>query len=81
MTRLKKIRQVLIYTLCLNIAVSVSKIIYGYSIDSISMLSDGFHSFGQIVFEQALNIYLVNTLIFMTFGDTISETPMQGKAL
>ena len=45
MERLKKVRQVLIYTLILNIAVASVKILYGYSIDSISMLSDGFHSF------------------------------------
>jgi len=44
MMRLAKVRQVLLYTLVLNIAVSVAKIIYGYKIDSISMLSDGFHS-------------------------------------
>jgi cation diffusion facilitator family transporter len=45
MERLQKVRQVLIYTLILNIAVASVKILYGYSIDSISMLSDGFHSF------------------------------------
>jgi cation diffusion facilitator family transporter len=36
---------VLIYTLLLNIMVAAAKIFYGYSIDSISMRSDGFHSF------------------------------------
>ncbi len=45
MERLKKVRQVLLYTLFLNLAVAVIKILYGYIIDSISMLSDGFHSF------------------------------------
>ncbi len=45
MTRLKKVRQVLLYTLLLNIIVATAKIIYGYMIESISMLSDGFHSF------------------------------------
>jgi len=45
MTTLKKVRQVLIYTLILNILVAFAKIFYGYSIDSISMLSDGYHSF------------------------------------
>jgi cation diffusion facilitator family transporter len=45
MERLRKVRQVLLYTLFLNIAVAVVKILYGYLIDSISMLSDGFHSF------------------------------------
>ncbi len=44
MTRLKKVRQVLLYTLLLNITVALAKIIYGYSIGSISMLSDGIHS-------------------------------------
>ena len=45
MTRLKKVRQVLVYTLVLNITVAMAKIIYGYKIESISMRSDGFHSF------------------------------------
>ncbi len=45
MARLKKVRRVLLYTLFLNIAVASAKIIYGYETDSISMLSDGFHSF------------------------------------
>ncbi len=44
MEQLKKVRQVLLYTLILNIAVASTKIFYGYSIDSVSMLSDGFHS-------------------------------------
>jgi cation diffusion facilitator family transporter len=45
MLRLKEIRRVLIYTLILNIAVATAKIFYGYITNSISMLSDGFHSF------------------------------------
>jgi cation diffusion facilitator family transporter len=45
MTRLVKIRRVLLCTLLLNIAVAAAKTGYGYSINSISMLSDGFHSF------------------------------------
>jgi cation diffusion facilitator family transporter len=45
MSRLKKVRRVLLYTLVLNLFVAVAKIIYGYSMDSISMRSDGFHSF------------------------------------
>ena len=45
MTRLNKVRRVLLYTLFLNIVVAASKLIYGYSTDSLSMLSDGFHSF------------------------------------
>ncbi|MBI5408576.1 MAG: cation transporter [Nitrospirae bacterium] len=44
MMRLKKVRQVLLYTLLLNISVAAAKIIYGLSIGSISMLSDGVHS-------------------------------------
>ena len=44
MTRLKKVRQVLLYTLFLNIAVALAKIIYGHAIGSVSMLSDGIHS-------------------------------------
>ena len=47
MSRLKQVRQVLLYTLLLNIIVALAKAIYGYSIDSISMLSDGFHSFSD----------------------------------
>ncbi|MBI4838532.1 MAG: cation transporter [Nitrospirae bacterium] len=45
MQRLKKVRRVLTYTLVLNLAVAVAKIIYGYLTNSISMFSDGFHSF------------------------------------
>jgi cation diffusion facilitator family transporter len=45
MTRLKQVRQVLLYTLLLNVSVAAAKIVYGYEIDSISMVSDGFHSF------------------------------------
>jgi len=45
MSRLKKVRRVLLYTLFLNVFVAVAKIFYGYAIDSISMRSDGFHSF------------------------------------
>lgn len=45
MTRLTKIRRVLLFTLFLNITVAVAKTGYGYTINSVSMLSDGFHSF------------------------------------
>ncbi len=45
MIRLKEVRHVLIYTLFLNMAVALAKIIYGYKTNSISMFSDGFHSF------------------------------------
>jgi cation diffusion facilitator family transporter len=42
--RSKGIRDVLIYTLALNLFVAISKIIYGYISGSVGMLSDGFHS-------------------------------------
>ena len=45
MQRLEKVRHVLIYTLILNMAVAIAKISYGYLTNSISMFSDGFHSF------------------------------------
>lgn len=45
MSRMKKVRRVLIYTLFLNVFVAAAKIIYGYAMGSISMRSDGFHSF------------------------------------
>ncbi|MBI4686981.1 MAG: cation transporter [Nitrospirae bacterium] len=45
MIRLKQVRNVLLYTLSLNMLVAVAKIFYAYKTDSISMLSDGFHSF------------------------------------
>ena len=45
MVELKQVRRVLYYTLLLNIAVALAKILYGYRTDSISMLSDGMHSF------------------------------------
>jgi cation diffusion facilitator family transporter len=60
MLRLKEIRRVLIYTLILNIAVATAKIFYGYIINSISMFSDGFHSF----FDGSSNVIgLVGTWI------------------
>jgi cation diffusion facilitator family transporter len=45
MARIQKVKKVLLYTLVLNITVALAKIVYGYMTDSISMLSDGFHSF------------------------------------
>lgn len=45
MDRTSEIRKVLIYTLLGNIAVALAKVLYGYSTNSIAMLSDGFHSF------------------------------------
>lgn len=45
MTRLANIRRVLLYTLLLNVIVAAAKTGYGYLINSVSMLSDGFHSF------------------------------------
>ncbi|MEW6600298.1 MAG: cation diffusion facilitator family transporter [Nitrospirota bacterium] len=44
MKRLQQVRRVLLYTLLLNIIVALAKMIYGYTIGSISMLSDGIHS-------------------------------------
>jgi cation diffusion facilitator family transporter len=44
MDRTYQIKKVLILTLLLNLAVSCSKIIYGYFISSVAMISDGFHS-------------------------------------
>ncbi len=40
-----QIRKVLIFTLILNLLVSLAKVIYGYMSNSIAMTSDGFHSF------------------------------------
>ncbi len=37
-------RKVLIYTLILNLIVALSKVLYGYSTNSVAMMSDGFHS-------------------------------------
>ncbi|MBI4654616.1 MAG: cation transporter [Nitrospirae bacterium] len=45
MVRLKNVRNVLLYTLFFNMLVAVAKIVYAYKTNSISMLSDGFHSF------------------------------------
>ncbi|MBI4684500.1 MAG: cation transporter [Nitrospirae bacterium] len=39
-----RIRKVLLYTLILNVAVSLAKVFYGYITNSIAMTSDGFHS-------------------------------------
>ncbi len=44
-TRTEKVRQVLFYTLILNIVAAVAKILYGNITNSISMFSDGLHSF------------------------------------
>ena len=44
MIQQKQIRNVLIYTLALNLLVAASKIIYGSITNSISMFSDGLHS-------------------------------------
>ena len=40
----QQVRNVLFYTLALNLLVAASKIIYGYKTNSISMFSDGLHS-------------------------------------
>jgi cation diffusion facilitator family transporter len=42
---MRQVRKVLVLTLVLNVSVASAKILYGYFIGSISMLSDGFHSF------------------------------------
>lgn len=39
-----KIQKILVIILFANIAVTTSKVIYGYIISSISMIADGFHS-------------------------------------
>ncbi|NTU41527.1 MAG: cation transporter [Nitrospirales bacterium] len=52
MDRASEIRSVLIVTLILNILVSGAKAVYGYMINSVSMMSDGFHS----LFDGASNI-------------------------
>lgn len=44
MDRIGQIRKVLIITLILNVFVSASKVLYGYIISSVAMVSDGFHS-------------------------------------
>ncbi len=40
----KKVKQVLILTLLLNLIVALAKVLYGYFTNSISITSDGFHS-------------------------------------
>lgn len=44
MMQSQQVRNVLIYTLAFNVLVAVSKIIYGYKTNAISMFSDGLHS-------------------------------------
>lgn len=44
MERIKEIKKVLLVTLLLNFLVSITKIILGYTIKSVAILSDGFHS-------------------------------------
>lgn len=46
------VRKILILILILNIAVAMAKVIYGYYSNSLSMLTDGFHSF----FDGASNV-------------------------
>lgn len=45
MDRTSEIRKVLLITLALNILVSAAKVFYGYITNSVSIFSDGFHSF------------------------------------
>ncbi|BCB95260.1 cation efflux system protein [Dissulfurispira thermophila] len=44
MNRTSEIRKVLLITLVLNLIVSAAKVFYGYYINSVSILSDGYHS-------------------------------------
>src|SRR5665648_1251810 len=46
------VRRVLIIILVLNIAVALAKVLYGWYSNSLSMLTDGFHSF----FDGASNV-------------------------
>ncbi len=64
MERVEEIKKVLLITLLLNCLVSITKIILGYSIKSVAILSDGFHS----LFDGISNIvgYI---------GITISSSP------
>ena len=47
-----QVRKVLVYTLILNAAVALAKIIYGFMTNSVAMISDGFHS----VFDGTSNV-------------------------
>ncbi len=47
-----EVRKVLIYTLILNVAVALSKVLYGLKTNSVAMMSDGFHS----VFDGTSNV-------------------------
>lgn len=47
MERNGEVRNVLIYVLALNWLVSVAKLVFGYMINSASMIADGFHSFAD----------------------------------
>lgn len=44
MDRTFAVRRVLIYTLAANAVIAIAKVAYGYSTNSISIISDGFHS-------------------------------------
>lgn len=44
MKRTSEVRRVLVITLLLNILVSVAKVLYGLSVGSVAITSDGFHS-------------------------------------
>lgn len=48
----RTVRRILILILILNIAVALAKVLYGYYSNSLSMLTDGFHSF----FDGASNV-------------------------
>lgn len=41
----RTVRKILVYILILNLAVALAKLLYGYYSNTLSMLTDGFHSF------------------------------------
>ncbi len=52
MDRTFAVRRVLIYTLAANAVIAIAKVAYGYSTNSISIISDGFHS----IFDGSSNV-------------------------
>ncbi|MEO5357418.1 MAG: cation diffusion facilitator family transporter [Nitrospirae bacterium YQR-1] len=65
--KIQSIRRVLIYTMVLNLTVSVFKIIYGMITHSVSIYSDGFHS----VFDGLSNVV---GLVGLSFAYTPPDT-------
>ncbi len=64
----RTVRKILIYILILNFAVALAKVIYGYYSNTLSMLTDGFHSF----FDGASNIVGI-------IGITLASRPADEK--